>query len=45
MSRSSFFGLAASRLLAGSAGLGPIPAMTAYVAPAPRTKTVVRRGG
>ena len=45
MSRSSYFGLAASRMLAGSVGLGPIPALTAYVAPAPRTKTVVRRGG
>ena len=44
MSRSSYFGLAASRMLAGSVGLGPIPALTAYVAPAPRTKTVVRRG-
>ena len=45
MSRSSYFGLAASRLLAGAAGLGPIPALTAYVTPPPRTKTVVRRGG
>ncbi len=45
MSRSSYFGLAASRMLAGSAGLGPIPALTSYSTPAPRTKTVVRRGG
>jgi len=45
MSRSSFFGLAASRMLAGNVGLGPIPALTSYSMPAARTKTVVRRGG
>ena len=45
MSRSSFFGLAVTRLLAGAAGIGQAPVLAAYVAPAPRTKTVVRRGG
>ena len=45
MSRSSYFGLAASRMLAGMTGLGPFPALTSYATPPPRTKTVVRRGG
>jgi predicted RNase H-like HicB family nuclease len=45
MSRSSFFGLAVSRMLAVGSGFGPLPALSAYTSPAPRTKTELRRRG
>jgi predicted RNase H-like HicB family nuclease len=43
MSRSSFFGLAVSRMMAMASSLGPLPAITVFAAPAPRTRTTVRR--